>query len=63
MEGDTRRTTVTQREAARVLGVSERTMRKWVRLGYVRLVQVGPPESTIWRVPVREVERMKQQQS
>jgi len=51
-------TLLTQNAAARALHVSAATLRKWIALGYVRVVKVGPPESKIRRVPVSEVERL-----
>jgi predicted site-specific integrase-resolvase len=52
---------LTQNAAARALQVSAPTLRKWIALGYVRVVKVGPAESKIRRVPVSEVERLKRE--
>lgn len=54
--------TMTVRAAARALEVSRQTFQKWVRLGYVKLVEVGPGGAlAIRRVPVSEVERLKRE--
>jgi hypothetical protein len=53
--------TMTLRAAARELEVTKRTFDKWVELGYVKLVEVGPAEAAIRRVPVSEVERLKRE--
>jgi len=56
------KTTLSQRAAARALEVSRTTFGKWVRLGYVKLVEVGPGGPlAIRRVPVSEVLRLKRE--
>jgi predicted site-specific integrase-resolvase len=55
-------TTMTVRAAARALEVSRQTFQKWVKLGYVKLVEVGPGGPlSIRRVPVSEVERLRRE--
>lgn len=51
--------TVTIAEACRRIGVSYTTFCKWASLGLVRMVEKGPPECRIRRVPVVEVERLR----
>jgi len=51
--------TMTKTAAARAIGVSYQTLRKWIEAGYVREVAVGPPEAKIRRIPVSEVERLR----
>lgn len=53
--------TMTVRAAARRLEVSRQTFQKWVKLGYVKLVEVGPGPIMIRRVPVSEVERLRRE--
>jgi len=54
--------TMTKRAAARELEVSRHTFDKWVKLGYVKLVSVGPVGPLmIRRVPVSEVERLRRE--
>ena len=55
------RTTMTIAEAARQLEVTRRTFDKWVALGFVKLVEVGPADAKIRRVSVREVARLKRE--
>jgi len=44
------------KEAARILGVHENTLRKWERKGLIRLIRL--PGSRYRRVPATEVERL-----
>lgn len=49
--------TVNIREAARLLGVHENTIRNWIRSGHLRAV-VLPGPSGYRRVPVVEIARL-----
>jgi len=42
-------------EAAERLGVSQETVRRWVRLGHIKAVRPG---FRAWRIPVSEVARL-----
>ena len=53
--------TLTLKEAARILGVHENTLRNWERRGLIRLIRL--PGSRYQRVPVAEVERLIAQMS
>jgi len=44
------------KEAARILGVHENTLRNWEQQGFIRLIRL--PGSRYRRVPVTEVERL-----
>jgi len=55
------KTTLTLSAAARELEITKRTFDKWVALGYVRVVEMGPADHVIRRVPVSEVERLKRE--
>ncbi len=46
-------------EAARLLDVDERTLRKWIRSGQIRATRVHPGmRRSPYRVPVSEVDRI-----
>ena len=55
------RETVTIREAARRCEVSRQTFYKWMKLGFVQVIEVSPRRGLrpIRRVPVSEVARLK----
>nr|HID12473.1 helix-turn-helix domain-containing protein [Anaerolineae bacterium] len=50
---------LTLKEAARILGVHENTLRSWEQRGLIRLIRL--PGSRYRRVPVAEVERLAAQ--
>jgi excisionase family DNA binding protein len=49
------------KEAAKILGVSERTVRRWIKAGRIKAVEkVGRGRGgVVWDVPEREIERLK----
>jgi excisionase family DNA binding protein len=53
--------TVTMKEAARMLGVHQQTIRSWEKRGLIRLVRL--PGSGYRRVPRAEIERLLPQMS
>jgi len=53
---ETRANVLTLKEAARILGVHENTLRSWEQRGLIRLIRL--PGSRYRRVPAAEVERL-----
>jgi transposase-like protein len=45
--------------AARRLGVSETTLRKWISSKLVNVMMIGPPGHELKRIAVEEIERLK----
>jgi len=52
-----RREHVTVREAARLIGVHENTIRKWEERGIIRAIHL--PGSNFRRVPAAEIDRLR----
>ncbi len=53
------RPTMTLANAARALDISPQTLKKWIDAGFVRVVEMGPADHKIRRIPIAEVERLK----
>lgn len=50
--------TISTAEAARKLQISERTLREWIKNGYIKATKLNPLTKSVYRIPLDEIHRI-----